>query len=168
MRKDLSNFPVNNSLILETQPLEFIRPFLGRKKFRDEGIYNNPRVKGKDYLKKFPEAKYFQEESDEFVFFHHERIPSITEIRKVCKNDRISNYLLDKEIEPKKISKVITCYTGACGGNERFEEIYMLSGILYGDMHIQFGNHISSGLHFFVYDFGVNFRSSYFSVSKTF
>jgi HNH endonuclease len=131
INRDLSNFPIKDTLLIENESLDFIKQITKNKTYRNEEIQNLLNIDLKDYLKKFPSAKTNVVDKEEHIFFHHKRIPKIEEIIKNCVTDNLTNYLVKAGVKAEKIAKIHTCYEGECGGEGRFQELYLLRPIYF-------------------------------------
>lgn len=124
--RDLSNFPVKEIVLVENKSLDFVKSITKNKTYRSEEIQNILKISKDEYISQFPSAKENAIDEEEHTYFYHERTPKIEEIKKHCKTDRVSNYLIESGVKPEKIAQIHTCYEGACEGNENFQELYLL------------------------------------------
>ncbi len=124
--RELENFPFDNALILDNDVLKFTRELLKNQNYRNEEFERRTKVKLENYHNTFPDSKVFPKTEDEYQWKYHERTPTTKEIQKTIKKDCITDYLLKNEIPSSKIAKIFTCYEGACAGDEKFIENYLL------------------------------------------
>jgi len=134
--KDLSNFPIKDTLLIENESLDFIKLITKNENYRNEEIQNILKISKDEYIEKFPSAKENAIDDEEHTFFYHKRTPKIEEIKKHCKSDKITNYLINAGVEPEKISIIHTCYEGECAGDGNFQELYLLRPLYFKSLVI--------------------------------
>lgn len=134
--KDLSNFPIKDILLVENESLDFIKFISRNESYRNEEIQNILKISKNEYIEKFSSAKENVIDDKEYTFFYHKRIPTIEEIKKHCKTDKLTNYLIKAGIKPEKIAKIHTCYEGECGGDGNFQELYLLRPLYFKSLVI--------------------------------
>jgi hypothetical protein len=136
VNRDLSNFPIKDILIVENESLDFIKQITKNEEYRNEEIQNILKIRKNEYVAKFPNAKEEAIDDDEHSFFYHKRTPTIDEIKKHCKTDKLSNYLIKAAVAPEKIAKIHTCYEGECAGDGNFQELYLLRPLYFKSLVI--------------------------------
>jgi len=125
-QRDLNRFPIDNCLLSDNPALDTFTLLFKHQDYRELEIENTLKISPEDYSIKYPNSRTLRIEDDEIRPFYHERIPSISEIEKVCVSDNLTTILLKNNIDTHKISKVLTCYQGECTGNGEFEEVFLL------------------------------------------
>ncbi len=124
--KNLSRFPIDNSLLLSNVALEQFKKITKKDFYRHLEIENILKISPEEYSEKYEDATKLKTEEGEYQHFYHERIPTIYDIGIVTSSDSISNYLFKNGVEPDKIAKILTCFEGECAGSGAFEELYIL------------------------------------------
>lgn len=123
---DLTRFPIKNCLLYPNEILKQFKEIFNRQRYRRLEFENVLDVSPDRYTTKYPDANIVEQNKDEYPHFYHERIPSSEEIKKICSFDKLSLYLIDNELPPYKIAKLLTCYQGECGGGGKFQELFIL------------------------------------------
>ena len=123
---DLSGFPIENCLLYENQTLDFFRKIFKNQNYRNLVIENALNINPDEYSIKYPNAIIFDKKEDDSIFYYHERIPTVSEINKVCSNDCLTSTLIKNKVEVNKIARVLTSYDGECCGELKFFELFQL------------------------------------------
>ncbi|MDW7690297.1 HNH endonuclease [Flammeovirgaceae bacterium SG7u.111] len=132
-QKDLSGIPITNCIFLENYSLKHFRKIFKNQQYRDLEIKNNLDCTPEAYLSKYPDVEVLQYDENEYPFYHHERMPMVRDVAINCKNDGLTQFLLNNKVPPEKISKILT-YTeaGGCGDhNGSFGELYLLKPVYF-------------------------------------
>lgn len=123
---DLSDFPFENPILLENECLKFLRSLVSNQTFRRDGVENPTDLSESNYTDKYPDSKNIPNNDEEYRFFYHERIPNMEEIKRILKDDGVSQYLVNNGVPTNKISKINTCYESECDGAGKFQELFIL------------------------------------------
>jgi len=139
--KDLSNFPEDNTLLIETPQLDFIRQLFENQNIRKEEFQKTlykpevsqrvPKKYLEEYVEKYPDAKLLVNDDDEYTFFYHYRPPQLDELKSYCKDDRFVNLLLSHGVSPDKLARIFTCIEGECCGEGKLIEQLILRPIFF-------------------------------------
>jgi hypothetical protein len=124
--RNLSRFPIEECLLADNQPLDSFRKLFKEQDYRNLEVVHSIDMSPGEYSMKYPDAIILNSKEDEYKSYFNERIPSISEIDKVCSLDKLSVFLSRNNIEAFKIAKVLTCYDTECGGSGVFVELFLL------------------------------------------
>lgn len=124
--RDLSRFPIDDCLLSDNQALDSFRELFKEQNYRNLEVEHSVQIDPKEYSIKYPDAIILNIKDDESKPFFNERIPSISEIDKVCGSDKLSTFLSRNNIDAHNIAKVLTCYESECAGSGKFEEVFLL------------------------------------------
>lgn len=123
---DLSNFPFENPLLFENRIIQFLRELVRGQQYRHTEVEKLVNLDKDQYTVKYPNAQTLPAQKNEHQFFYHKRIPTREELKSTINGDNVSHFLLNNGISEERISEILTCYEGECGGEGRFEEIYQI------------------------------------------
>lgn len=123
---DLSDFPFENPILFENECLKFLRSLVSNQTFRRDGVENPTDLSESNYTDKYQDSKNLPNNDGEYRFFYHERIPNVEEIKRILKDDGVSQYLVNNGVPTNKICKINTCYESECDGAGRFQELFIL------------------------------------------
>ena len=118
--RDLSRFPIDDCLLSDNQALDSFRELFREQNYRNLEVEHSIQIDPKEYSIKYPDAIILNIKDDESKSFFNERIPSISEIDKVCGSDKLSTFLSRNNIDAHNIAKVLTCYESECAGSGKF------------------------------------------------
>lgn len=123
---NLDNFPIKNSLLLNNEVLEFLRGIISEQEYRRRTYESYFFTSEEEYLK-VNRKSIISEENEEYNHYTYQRVPNKEEIKQVCKDDLITQYLVDNGCDLNKI-----CIAGAhedgCAGVD-FMESYVVRPI---------------------------------------
>ncbi len=135
--KDLSNFPEDNTILLENKPLQFVRNLLKNQTERREIFQRTLRTKNKnsdithanidDYVELYPDAKKLKTDDNEYTFFYHTRNAVQDDLSNYDLNDDVIDFLIQNDIPLDKLAKVATYLDrgGCCGSDNLIEELIL-------------------------------------------
>jgi hypothetical protein len=115
---DLSNFPEDAPLLVETDVLKFLRKLIAEHpaSYRHDYIFGDEYESLEEYLRKRPDADSIDKQDGRLSYFDTVRIPSYDELEsRVSSKDSVSKFLLKEKAPIDEISAVVTYYEG-CGG----------------------------------------------------
>lgn len=121
------NIPINNPLLLETEPLKFLRGLLGP--YRCQGqrsvVWGERHQSMDSYFRAHPDATRTMRGRPPFPFFDSIRYPGYQEIKeKVVPEDPISGLLLNLGVPEAEICCAVT-FNDGCGGVECHEQFVL-------------------------------------------
>ena len=119
---DLTNFPVNEAMILRNSVMSSLNKIIAHhpNSYRHSSIYGNDYKSIEEYLEKYPEASIPDKNDGNFSYFQVVRIPSKTELENLKDNDGLVKLMLEENVDfPVSI---VGGYEDGCGGIELQEE----------------------------------------------